>query len=224
MGNHILLCILLVWFLAPGIALAGDPDSSGTRWGITTKKNLEKMTAPAGDESVAAPAADAAPHPSTDGNHEGAGKGTAGAEKPQQPVPESTGQTNPPDRSEGSVGKAARPPSEEKSLSSKESTQEPTKSRMVWSSENQKQTCTAHLTNLRQLFLETRHFSIQGASCDTAESAKKLLALIEQCRQDCPDHFLEQNGYSHRIIRNIRYLERLGKDRCGDTIIGGPSE
>ena len=70
---------------------------------------------------------------------------------------------------------------------------------------------------MRDLFLKTRHYSIQGASCDTTENAAAFLQTWEKSRQECPKAFLDQSGYTDRIIRNITYLERLGKDRCDEA-------
>jgi hypothetical protein len=91
-----------------------------------------------------------------------------------------------------------------------------------WSSEGQKKTCAGYLEKLRSLFLKTRHYSIQGASCDTAESAAAFLDAMETCQRNCPRGLLEHSGYTERIIRNIRYLEKLGNDRCSGTLTPNP--
>lgn len=91
-----------------------------------------------------------------------------------------------------------------------------------WSSEGQKKTCDGYLKDLRSLFLKTRHYSIQGASCDTAESAAAFLDSMEKCQRNCPEGLLEHSGYTERIIRNIRYLEKLGNDRCSGSLAPKP--
>ncbi len=83
-----------------------------------------------------------------------------------------------------------------------------------WKNEAQKTTCNEYLTALKESFLKARYYSIQGVPCGTAEHARSFMTLIEQCKQDCPDKFLKENGYTARIIRNLSWLEKLGSERC----------
>jgi len=91
-----------------------------------------------------------------------------------------------------------------------------TRKEILWNDKNQKEACEGCLNSLHELFLKTRHYSIQGAPCDTREHAAAFLKIVEKCRRECPDGFLEQNGYTDRIVRNITYLEKLGTDRCDE--------
>lgn len=81
---------------------------------------------------------------------------------------------------------------------------------------HQKETCATQLKHLRELFIKTRHYAVQRAPCDTAESGAAFLRIIEKCRQDCPPQFLEQNGYTSRIIRHMTSLHKIGEGRCRD--------
>ena len=83
-----------------------------------------------------------------------------------------------------------------------------------WKNEAQKTKCNEYLTSLKESFLKARYYSIQGVPCGTAEHARSFMTLIEQCKHDCPDKFLKENGYTARIIRNLSWLEKLGSERC----------
>lgn len=83
-----------------------------------------------------------------------------------------------------------------------------------WNSKEQKSLCESHLTRLRESFVRTRYHSIQGDSCVTAEHARLFLELSETCRKECPPGLLEKNGYNEKIMRNMNWLHRLGKERC----------
>jgi hypothetical protein len=93
----------------------------------------------------------------------------------------------------------------------------PAERKIAWASEQQKTVCEAYFKDLRENFLNARHFSIQGVPCKTAEHASAFLLLSEKCRKDCPQGLLEQKGYTDRIVRNITFLEKLGTDRCNET-------
>ena len=93
-----------------------------------------------------------------------------------------------------------------------------------WSGEEQKKRCNGYLEDLRALFLKTRHYAIQGASCDTAANAAAFLKSMETCKQNCPQGLLEHNGYTERIIRNIEHLGKLGNDRCNGSPTPVPQE
>ena len=79
-----------------------------------------------------------------------------------------------------------------------------------WKNEAQKTQCNGYLASLKESFLKTRYYSIQGVPCGTAEHAQTFKTLIDQCKRDCPDEFLKKNGYTARIIRNLSWLEKLG--------------
>ncbi len=96
----------------------------------------------------------------------------------------------------------------------------PNKKTINWIDDNQKQKCSAYLAELRHQFLQARHYSIQGESCGTGEYSRNFLKTVEKCKRDCPKNFLAQNGYTNRIIRNLRWLEKLGEDRCTESQTG----
>lgn len=86
--------------------------------------------------------------------------------------------------------------------------------KLKWKNDRQKAECKAYVDQLKDCFLKTRYYSIQGDSCVTAQYAAACLKLTEQCRKDCPPGFLEAHGYSDRIIRNWGRLKILGKEGC----------
>ncbi len=85
-----------------------------------------------------------------------------------------------------------------------------------WKNEAQKTRCNGYLASLKETFLKARYYSIQGVPCRTAENAQSFMTLIEHCKRDCPDGLLEKQGYTSRIVRNLRWLNKLGTERCPD--------
>lgn len=90
----------------------------------------------------------------------------------------------------------------------------PRKPALAWKDEKQKARCEAYLPKLKSGFLDARYYSIQGDSCATAEHAGAFLNTVEVCGKECPEGFLQQNGYTDDVIRNLDRLHKLGKDRC----------
>jgi hypothetical protein len=84
----------------------------------------------------------------------------------------------------------------------------------AWSSPEQAHACPQMLNALENSFRKAQHYSIQGDSCRTAEEASRFLDLVERCRVECPQGFLEQNELKPEIIRNLGVLKRLGEERC----------
>lgn len=80
--------------------------------------------------------------------------------------------------------------------------------------ESQERLCDEYLKQIRDRFMKARYYSIQGDSCECAEQSKAFLDLIEESRGACPDGYLEKNGYSKRILRNLSWLYELGAKRC----------
>lgn len=201
------LATVIALTLSPLATPADQQESPGARWGITTKKNLEEVqkTAPEGTEAareITTQATDA--HPSTDSVATSANDQADTTIAPQSDAPAKAGITT-----------KAEPPAKTDTAATKKSF---TPQVIHWSGEQQKQRCEAYLNDLRSLFLKTRHYSIQGASCDTAVSAAAFLKSMKTCQQNCPQGLLGYSGYTDRIIRNIRYLEKLGNDRCSGSL------
>lgn len=95
-----------------------------------------------------------------------------------------------------------------------------------WISDSQKKQCGEYLESLSGAFLKARYYSIQGDSCACAEHADRFLSIYEKSRMACPDNFLENEGYSDRITRNMGWLKALGEKRCMGpaTAPGGQSK
>jgi len=85
-----------------------------------------------------------------------------------------------------------------------------------WENEAQEAKCDAYLEPLRENFLKTRHYSIQGDPCYTADYAKSFLSVAADCERDCPKGFMENKGFTNTIVRNINWLEKSGSERCLD--------
>jgi hypothetical protein len=83
-----------------------------------------------------------------------------------------------------------------------------------WTNPAQQKKCESYRTRLRDLFVRTRYYSIQGDSCATADHAQAALDLAETCRAECPKGFLKAGGYNDRILRNWRWLRELGSKQC----------
>jgi len=90
---------------------------------------------------------------------------------------------------------------------------------LEWKDESQRQHCESYLPLLRESFAKARFYSVQGDACRTSEFSQVFLNQARQCRSDCPEEFLERNGYTPRIERNLDLLLELGTKRCMD--IGG---
>lgn len=133
---------------------------------------------------------------------------------PAAPMPNDTGDRGTIDLAESqSAGKSAAAPSGQRNTSLPG---------INWSSRSQKQRCEKYLVEIRMLFIKTRHYSNQRASCDLAANAAAFLQSVAVCQQNCPPGFLERSGYNQRILRNIRYLEQLSKERCSSSITPVP--
>jgi len=83
-----------------------------------------------------------------------------------------------------------------------------------WLNADQKSRCEQQAVEIREHFLKARYHSIQGDACTCAENAQKFLEAEKNIRSECPKGFLEQNGYSIRIVRNLKWLQELGSQRC----------
>lgn len=83
-----------------------------------------------------------------------------------------------------------------------------------WRDEARKKECVKLLERLREQYLQARYYSIKGDSCATAAHSEMCLELVRQCREKCPDNYLEASGYKHRIIRNWKRLYELGTEKC----------
>lgn len=86
-----------------------------------------------------------------------------------------------------------------------------------WNTEEQNARCQVLLGPLKETFRKTRYYSIQGDNCSTAKHAKAFLELVEDCRGQCPENFLEKNGYTVTLIRNMSVLHELADKLCIDT-------
>lgn len=229
MNMRFLLMAFTIYILYPVAIFADEPDNehrpAATRWGITTKKNLQSPPQTASDDtgSISHTKTEKTAAPTPTG--EPAASVPETSKVPTDSVREAPANTSALDNISPAEKKAStknQAPNSGAPSPAKPSTTEAGKKTapqpISWSSEEQKKRCNGHLKDLRSLFLKTRHYSIQGASCDTAESATAFLRTMETCKQDCPQGLLEQSGYTGRIIRNIKYLEKLGNDRCSGSL------
>ena len=87
---------------------------------------------------------------------------------------------------------------------------------LKWENDAQRLQCETLLKKLQKSFDKARTYSIRGDTCATARHANGFMDLADRCNKDCPDGFLKSNGYSEKIIRNVKVLSELGKKACLD--------
>ena len=219
----IITCILLsVIYDAP--AIFGQDSSGSNRWGIVTKKPANDK-ASSTDETENVKGTSGATYPVT----------TAPSGNPPNQVPpetkKETDKSDSLDRESDLTGDKSKQSSESASANSpspgenkaKQNPAAPDKPQTTlkeikWTSEAQKTSCQNYMQQLREKFLKARHYSIQGAACETADHAAVFLQLVGKCEKECPKGLLESRGYTSRIVRNITFLEKLGNDRCSGTL------
>jgi|GEM_PF-4257267 len=201
--------------------LVTQPGASGTeslQWGITPKTPVQNISKPDDksgpterstpmDAQQTVPRADSPP-------------AAAGNSQPNQTAASLRDAMDP---QRTSIEKQEKKKAPEKKTAVAGISQSVAKTKVVeWVDPLQKETCESYLNLMRSSFLRTRHHSIQGAPCDTASNASAFLQITEKCVRECPQGFIQQSGYTDRILRNIQYLEKLGDDRCGPAPgIGG---
>ena len=85
---------------------------------------------------------------------------------------------------------------------------------LEWKSDLQRSACEDGLKKFKKTLEKARTYSIRGDLCATARHAKDFLDQEGRLRNECPAGFLESNGYSEKIIQNVRVLLELGKKAC----------
>lgn len=83
-----------------------------------------------------------------------------------------------------------------------------------WESDEQEQRCQSYLSRLKELFRQTRYYSVHGDACNTARFAKQFMDQTEVCEKECPPDFLKNKGYSEQVVRNVGVLLELAQKRC----------
>lgn len=83
-----------------------------------------------------------------------------------------------------------------------------------WENDEQRLQCETLLRKLQKTLGKARTYSIRGDTCATARHADGFLNLEKRLRNECPEGFLENNGYSEKIIQNVKVLSELGKKAC----------
>ncbi|MDJ0783522.1 MAG: hypothetical protein QNJ22_16215 [Desulfosarcinaceae bacterium] len=86
--------------------------------------------------------------------------------------------------------------------------------KVKWQNAAQQKRCEQYLKEIGSIFLKARYYSIQGDACACAEKADDFLELYQRTDGDCPDNYLEGEGYTLRIARNMRWLSELGQKQC----------
>jgi len=225
----IILSILVSVALSNAAIADQEPDGS-PRWGIVTKKPV------AGEETPPADArrpnvdpesedSDASPE-SSESTHQGPAIPTKGHPDTDNRKSETTaeGVLREPSQVTTPAKKTGAEPSSNKTKSKNQNPSAPSKTpiqtstAIKWDSEAQKATCDGYLKQLQDLFLKTRHYSIQGVPCETADHSDAFLQVADKCEKECPQDLLEKSGYTSRIMRNINWLNKLGNDKCSDNL------
>jgi len=85
---------------------------------------------------------------------------------------------------------------------------------LKWRNKAQKSSCRAKTQPMANTFDRARFYSIQGDRCKTAHYAQAFLEAAGQCQKECPEGFLERNGYTEQILRNMHQLKALGTESC----------
>ena len=87
---------------------------------------------------------------------------------------------------------------------------------LKWKDDKQRLQCETLLKKLQKSLDKARTYSIRGDTCATARHANGFMDLADRCNKKCPDGFLKSNGYSEKIIQNVKVLSELGKKACLD--------
>lgn len=85
---------------------------------------------------------------------------------------------------------------------------------LEWKNKSQQADCQAKLQPLAGAFDRARFYSIQGDRCNTARYAQSFLKTAGDCQKECPEGFLERNGYNEQVLRNMHQLKVLGTESC----------
>ena len=85
---------------------------------------------------------------------------------------------------------------------------------LAWRDEEQKKACEKLAQEVRQHFIRAREFSIQGDACSSEAQARAFREGLEKIKGECPQGFAEQSGFSPKVVKNVRALETLGRERC----------
>jgi len=85
---------------------------------------------------------------------------------------------------------------------------------LKWKDEEQKGHCETQLKELKKSLDMARTYSTRGDTCATAKHSADFLDQAGRLKAECPDGFLERNGYSKKIVENLKVLLELGKKAC----------
>jgi len=85
-----------------------------------------------------------------------------------------------------------------------------------WENDAQQLQCETRLKELQKSLGKARTYSIRGDTCATAKHSDRFILLANRLKNECPEKFLENNGYSEKIIQNVKVLSELGKKACLD--------
>ncbi len=85
---------------------------------------------------------------------------------------------------------------------------------LQWDGKSQQTQCAKYEHQLSAHFDQARYYSIQGDRCKTARYAHEFIEAAAICQSACPKDFLEYNGFSDEVLRNMHQLEALGTESC----------
>ena len=217
---RILYIIMMAFLFCLHDSPAVSSDSTGTRrWGITPKEPLADEEKENGNKAKKKPDASEAIQNEGLPNDKKTTSGESPLEKETPAEKKTEHQVSGQKPKAGGAKGKADPSTGKSDTKIPESTKTKPENqkqveRIKWKDEKQKIKCEAYLGELKENFLKARHYSIQGQACGTAEYSRKFLKTVDRCKQDCPQNFLAQKGYTKRIVRNLSWLEKLGAERC----------
>ncbi len=85
---------------------------------------------------------------------------------------------------------------------------------LKWAGKDQQASCRTYERRMAETFDQARYYSIQGDRCKTAQFARAFLDTSGQCKTECPSGFLDYNGYSETVLRNMYQLKAIGTESC----------
>jgi hypothetical protein len=89
---------------------------------------------------------------------------------------------------------------------------------LVWDGKDPQARCEGYLPRLKDAYGQTMASSFRNAGCSTVRSANAFLDLVETCKEECPDGFLESRGYSRRAIYKVYAQGEIGRKRCPSSV------
>jgi hypothetical protein len=89
--------------------------------------------------------------------------------------------------------------------------------KIIWKDKEQQFICESYIEKIRAAFFKTRYSCMRPDLCRCSEDANLFLELANQCEIQCPENFLEKNGYSKRLRQNVIWLKDSRSQDCPNS-------